>query len=134
MRDVRVDAVLLALGAVELATGVLMLAAPATFFDLIASFEPPNDHFIRDLGTFTVAYGAALLWSVRAPAWRLPLIAFGLAQFALHVVNHIADVDAAREEGHGVVNVITLSLGLLLLAWLARAERARLRAGSAGRG
>ena len=118
---------LLALGAIQLLTGLLMLAAPGTFFDAVASFAPRNDHFIRDLGTFQAAYGATLLWSVRAAAWRLPLIGLGLVQFALHVVNHLVDIDATREEAHGVTNVVTLSAGLILLAWLARAERARTR-------
>lgn len=110
------------LGAVQLLTGVVMLVDPGFFYREIASYPPPNDHFTRDLGTFTVALGLALLWSARAPSWRLPLLAFALVQFALHTVNHLVDIDATETSSHGPVNFAAIAVGTAFVALLFVAE------------
>jgi inner membrane transporter RhtA len=48
-----------AVGAAHAVFGLVMLFAPGPFYDGLATFEPRNDHFIRDLGTFYVALGVA---------------------------------------------------------------------------
>ena len=126
---------LLMLGVIQVATGAVMLADPGFFYDEIASFAPENEHFIRDIGTFTIAFGVALLWSVRTPSWRLPLLAFGLLQYVLHTVNHLVDIDATETDAHGPVNFVVIAIGtgfvLLLLYGEARRRRGPGGAGSA---
>ena len=116
------------LGAVQLATGIVMLADAGFFYREVASFAPANDHFIRDIGTFTAALGLALLWAARTPSWRLPLLAFALVQYALHSVNHLVDLDATETSSHGPVNLAAIAVGTgfvaLLLAAEARGQRA----------
>ena len=119
------------LGLVQTLTGVVMLVDARFFYDRVASFAPENEHFIRDIGTFTLALGLALLWSVRAPAWRLPLLAFALLQYAMHGVNHLVDIDATRTDSHGPVNFIAIAAGTGFVLLLLHGERARRR--TAGR-
>jgi hypothetical protein len=119
---------LLILGVVQVATGVVMLIDPGFFYDQIASFAPENEHFIRDIGTFTGAFGLALLWSVRTPSWRLPLLAFGLVQYALHTVNHLVDIDATATDSHGPVNFVAIAIGTGFLLFLLHGETRRRRA------
>ena len=119
------------LGLVQTLTGLVMLVDPAFFYDQVASFAPESEHFIRDIGTFTLALGLALLWSVRAPAWRLPLLAFALLQFAMHSVNHLVDIDATRTDSHGPVNFVAIAAGTGFILLLLHGERARRR--TAGR-
>ena len=121
------------LGAVQALTGLVMLADPGFFYEEIASFAPQNDHFIRDIGTYNVAIGFGLLWSVRAPSWRLPLLAMGLVQYVLHAVNHLADIDATVESAHGPANFAAVAIGAGFVALLIYAEASRRRSGPADR-
>ncbi len=119
---------LLILGVIQVATGAVMLLDAGFFYAEIASFAPENAHFIRDIGTFTLAFGLALLWSVRAPSWRLPLLAFGLVQYALHTVNHLVDIDATATDSHGPVNFVAIAIGTGFLVLLLYGETRRRRA------
>ena len=116
---------LVLLGAVQLATGAVMLAGPGFFYDEVASFPPENEHFIRDIGTFTFALGAALLWSVRSPSWRLPVLAFAVLQYVLHSANHLADIDATETSSHGPANFVLIAIGTGFVGLLLYAEARR---------
>ncbi|MBA3326681.1 MAG: hypothetical protein H0T43_00050 [Solirubrobacterales bacterium] len=50
---------LIVLGVFELALGLLMLAAPGTFFSELGPFGTRNDHYIRDAATWELALAAA---------------------------------------------------------------------------
>ena len=115
------------LGAVQVLTGVVMLADAGFFYEQVASFAPENGHFIRDIGTYTLALGAGLLWSIRAPSWRLPLLWVGLLQFGLHAVNHLFDVDATAKDSHGPANFALVAAGAAFLGLLLLGETARRR-------
>lgn len=125
--DRAVAAGLAVLGVIQTLTGIVMLADPGLFYEEVASFAPENAHLFRDVGTFQLAFGLALLWSVRRPSWRLPLIAFGFVQFTLHAINHLADIDETVVPSHGEANFAAITLGALTLALLLYAERRRLR-------
>lgn len=125
---------LIALGAIQALTGAVMLVDAGSFYDRIASFAPQNGHFIRDLGTFELSFGLALLWSVRRPAWRLPLIAFGALQLVLHAINHLVDIDATEEASHGPANLVAVALGALAFGLLLYGETRRLRRVKTGGG
>jgi hypothetical protein len=120
------------LGAVQLLTGVVMLADAGFFYAEVATFAPENGHFIRDIGTYNVAIGAGLLWSARVPSWRLPLLAVGLLQYVLHAINHLVDIDATTEAAHGPANFAAVAIGAAFVALLMYGEANRRRGGAAG--
>ncbi len=56
-----------------------------------------NDHYLRDTATFNLAFGAALAVAVkRRQTWRTPVLCCVALQFALHAINHLADIGAAQ--------------------------------------
>ena len=105
-------------GAVHLLLGVLMAAAPGTFFDEIGPYPPQNDHYIRDVATFYLALGAVAVLAVSRRSWRVPVLAFALLQYLLHAVNHLIDVGDADPEALGPVNLVSLAVTTALLGWM----------------
>jgi len=111
---------LLALAAVNLVTGLAMALAPRAFFDEIAPFGAYNDHYIRDLATWTLAIAAAYALAAERPAGRGPVLAVGVVQGALHVANHVIDIGDTDPSWAGPVNVVVLGVYLAVLVWLLR--------------
>ena len=109
-----------ALGAYHLLLGAFMALAPRRFFDDIATYGAYNDHYIRDLATFYLALGAALVMAATRRAWQVPLLAFALLQYALHVVNHLIDIGDTEPGWIGPVNAIALAVVAVLLWWMLR--------------
>lgn len=124
------------LGLYHLLTGALALFAPGTFFDEIGRYGAENLHYVGDVGSFTMAYGIALLLAVGRRSWWMPILAVGAIWYALHAFNHVFDTDEARSDARGWVDTLLLAGGAVALAWLA-AQAGRLephgRASSAGR-
>jgi hypothetical protein len=118
-----------AVGATSLLLGVLMVATPGDFFDRIGPFGTRNSHYIRDVATWQLAFGAALVVAVRRPGWRVALLAFGLLQTGLHTVNHLIDVGKADPGWVGPADAIALAALTAAFAWLlvgaVREERLR---------
>jgi hypothetical protein len=104
--------------AYHLAIGLLMVVAPETFFARIGPFGALNEHYIRDVATYNLAFGAAFVVAVVRPGWRLPVLALATLQFALHTVNHLVDIGEARHEVIGVVDFVSLLVASALLAML----------------
>jgi hypothetical protein len=117
MRD-RVGVLLLLFGAAQIALGLMMVLAPGAFFDHIGPYAPRNDHYIRDVATFYLALGGVAVASWQRPAWRVPVLVFALAQYALHAVNHLVDVNEADPESLGPVNLASLAATAALLGWM----------------
>jgi hypothetical protein len=112
------------LAAYHLALGIFMAAAPGAFYDALGPFPPENHHYIGDVATFYLAFGAALAVAVRRPAWRVPVLALVLAEYVLHVLNHAKDVGAAVTDAKGVTSLVSLAaLSALIGALLWRAAR-----------
>ena len=109
---------LLAFAVGHLLLGLLMAAAPGTFFEEIGPYPPQNDHYIRDVSTFYFALGAAALVAWRRPAWRVPVIGFALIQYSLHAVNHLVDIGEADPEALGPVNLATIAITAAALGWM----------------
>jgi threonine dehydrogenase-like Zn-dependent dehydrogenase len=120
-----VDAALLVVGVAQLVPGALALLAPGAFYDLIGPYPPENPHFVKDLGSWQIALGAAALYAVRRPAWRAPMLAVLALQYALHAVSHLIDVDASDPAWNGPVVLATQALGAAVLAALFVRERKR---------
>jgi hypothetical protein len=126
MTERTLRAVILLLGVYHLATGLLALVAPGTFFDEIGRYGAENLHYVGDVGAFTAAYGVALLLAASRPSWWAPVLAVGAIWYALHALNHAFDVDEARSDARGLADTLLLALGAVALGYLAWvAERLR---------
>lgn len=132
-RDV-VGAGLVAFAAVQLATGLFQALAPATFWEEVGPFGDRNDHYVRDLAAYTIPLGLVLLLAVRRRSWRVPVLVFSVAYYALHTVSHLIDVTEADPEVNGPVTLALVAGGTLVLAWLLRRALSEERAGSGGTG
>ncbi len=120
-----VTVVLLIVGVTQVAAGLLAFLAPGAFYDLIAGYPPENDHFLKDVGSWSVALGAIALYGARRADWRVPLLALIGLQYALHTGAHIVDAGDAEESRYDVVAIVTQGFGALLLLGLFLRERAR---------
>lgn len=110
----------LAFGIYHLALGVFMLVAPGTFFEEVGPFGARNDHYIADVATFELAFGAGLVAAQRLRAWRAPVLGVVTLQFALHSINHLVDAGEAEPESVGWFDFFALTLSTAVLAWLFR--------------
>jgi hypothetical protein len=115
-------ALLIVFAAVQVVTGALLWLAPGFFHDEIGPYGARNDHYMADLATWYLALGAAAFAAVRRPAWRVPVLALALVQYALHSLNHVIDVSEADPSWIGPANLVSLVLGTLLLGWMLRGE------------
>ena len=109
-----------ALAATQLALGLWMAVSPRSFFDAIGPFGAYNDHYVRDVATWYLAFGAALAVAVRRQSWRAPLLGLAVLQYGLHTVNHLVDIGDADPGWVGVFDAVTLGLTTVLLAGLFR--------------
>jgi hypothetical protein len=127
-RETAIRAGVAVLGASALITAFIMVIDPSGFLDEVGRFGTANDHLVRDMATWSAAYGAALLIAVRLASWRVPVLALGVIQGVLHVANHIADAGIANPDWKGLGNVVALGAITLVTAWLLVAQRREERA------
>jgi hypothetical protein len=112
-------AVLVVLGAVNVATGALALLAPDTFFDEVGRYGVENSHYVGDVGAFVLAFGIAVLVAAWRPSWRVPVLGLGAVWYGLHAVNHLFDVGEARSDQRGMLDTAYIAIGAALFAYLA---------------
>ena len=117
--------VLIVAGAASVLTGAWMFLSPGSFYDVVATFPPRNDHFVRDIGSFNVALGAAALYAAPRPAWHAPMLGVLTVQYGLHTVSHLIDIDGGEPEAIGVVNFVLLLVATLVIGAVALRARAR---------
>jgi hypothetical protein len=115
-------ALLIVFAATQVILGALLWLTPGFFFDEIGPYGTRNVHYMGDRATWYLALGAAAFVAVGRTAWRIPVLAIALAQYALHSVNHLIDVGDAEPEWLGPANLASLLLGVLLLGWMLRTE------------
>ena len=125
-------AVLAFVAAYHVATGLLALVAPDTFFDRIGHYGIENSHYVGDVGAFMLAFGVAVGISVVRPAWRAPILWLGALWYGFHAINHAFDTGEAKSEERGWGDTIAILFGAAASAWLARVSE-RLNAGVPGR-
>lgn len=106
----------------QLALGALLWLAPGFFYENVGPYGPRNDHYMGDVATFYVALGAVTLVAARRAAWRVPVVALALAQYALHSVNHLIDVGEADPGWLGPANLAGLAATAVLLGWMLAAS------------
>jgi hypothetical protein len=129
MSERSLQVVLALIGAINAGLGALALIAPDTFFDQIGKYGVENSHYVGDVGAFVLAFGIAVLISIRLPAWRVPVLALGAIWFGFHALNHVFDTGEAKSEARGWADTIYIAAGAVLLAYLARVAA---RLGSTG--
>jgi len=88
-----------AIGTFFAAQGLWAFLAPRSFYDALATFEPFNEHFVRDIGAIQAGVGVGgAIGALRVRALVAGLA--GLAGFqVLHVASHIIDRDAGGRPG-----------------------------------
>lgn len=109
---------LLAFGIVSLLIGLFQVVDPAGFVHDIGPYGTTNEHYVRDLSTWSLSFGVVLVLGAGRPAWHVPLLTLAALQGALHLVNHLADVGAADPASMGIVNAVALAVVLGVLLWL----------------
>jgi len=115
-----------ALGVFHMLEGIYMMLAPGSFYSRIGTYGLENTHYVADVGSFVLAFGVGLLLAAGRPTWRTPVLAVGAIWYALHALNHLVDIGDARSTARGVIDTLLLTLGAILLAWLANvAQRER---------
>ena len=118
-------ALLLVVGAASLITGAWLFLAPGSFYDVIATYPPRNDHFLRDVGSFNVALGAAAIYGARRASWRAPMLGILALQYGLHTISHLINIDDTDPKSLGVVNFVLLLVVTVVLAAFFVRERER---------
>jgi hypothetical protein len=110
---------LILLAAIQLLIGVFQAIAPGTFVDEVAPFGAgADDHFLRDLATFQLAVGGALLLAVRRPSWRVPVLFLATLQGILHTINHLVDIGDTDPGWLGPFDFFSLLLLTAITAWV----------------
>lgn len=98
--------------------GVWAMAAPRSFFDTVALFEPYNQHFLQDIGAFQIGLGAVLLLGVAAPANGLGVALLGVGVgAAAHTVSHIIGRDLGGKPLSDIPALALLTALLLAAGW-----------------
>jgi hypothetical protein len=133
--DVALRAGLVAFAIYHLALAGFMALAPHTFYTAIGPFGARNDHYVRDVASYSAALGVGFAVAVRHASWRVPVLALATVQFALHSLNHLLDIGDAHPAWNGYFDFFSLLGATLLLLWLLRLARAQRRLSpAAGKG
>jgi hypothetical protein len=109
---------LLNFAVVHVGLGAWQLIAPGSFFDVLGPFGSSNEHYTRDVGTFTLALGVAFAIAWRRPQWRIGVVGYALFQYAFHAVNHLVDIGDADPERMGPIDFAAIGLTAAVLGWL----------------
>lgn len=80
-----------AAAAFYLGIGVWAFAAPASFFARIATFPPYNEHFLHDIGAFTIGLGAAAVAGLLVSDGLTATLAGVAVGSVLHEAAHVMD-------------------------------------------
>lgn len=119
-----------AIGVVIGAQGLWAFVSPRSFYDALATFEPFNAHFLRDIGAFQIGIGVAGVVS----ALRTSAVVVGLTGLAavqvVHVVSHVIDRDAGGRPGFDITALgLAALLTLAALVFAVREDRPPNRSG-----
>lgn len=100
-------------------SGTWAMVDPESFFDIAATFDPYNQHFVQDIGAFQIGLGAVLLlasWP-DADGLAVALLGVGIGSLA-HVISHAVGHDLGGTPEVDIpffstITVLTLSAGYL---------------------
>ena len=91
--------------------GAWAMAAPESFFDRIALFEPYNQHLLQDIGAFQLGLGAVLLLATLAPALdslTVALLGTGVGA-AAHAISHVIGRDLGGKPSSDIPMFVVLA-------------------------
>jgi len=78
-----------------IANGVWMLLDPGQWYEHLPAGVPDtgplNSHFVRDIGCAFLTTGIGLLWALRAPGFRTPLVGVAALFYVAHAILHVHD-------------------------------------------
>ena len=97
--------------------GLWAFAAPQSFFDTIATFEPYNAHFLHDVGAFMLGLGATLLLATRMTDGLGVALWGASVGNAFHLLSHIMDTDLGGKPATDIPFFAVIALVLLAAAW-----------------
>lgn len=87
--------VVAAIAVLGVANGIWMLLDPGHWYEHLPAGVPDtgplNSHFVRDIGCAFLATGIGLLWAVRAPRFRTPLVGVVALFYVAHAILHVHD-------------------------------------------
>jgi hypothetical protein len=87
--------VVLVIGVGGFANGIWMLVEPGHWYEHLPAGVPDtgplNSHFVRDIGCAFVTTGVALLWALRRPDFRTPLVSVAALFYVAHAILHVHD-------------------------------------------
>jgi len=113
-----VGAALVALAIGHIALGAYQLIDPGSFFRELGPFGVRNDHYTRDVGTFTLALGMGFAVAARRRTWRLGIIGYALLQYVFHSINHLVDINKAHPHRLGPEDFAELAVTAAIIGWL----------------
>lgn len=101
-------------GTLITAQGVWAFLAPRSFYDTLATFEPYNAHFLRDIGTIQIGLGVAgVVGALRSRGVVAGLA--GLSAFqVLHVVSHVIDRHHGGHPGFDIPALAVFALATVV--------------------
>jgi len=110
----------------NVANGVWMLADPQSWYNrlpaAVPDFGPLNEHFVRDIGSFFLVVGAALIGAALSRPMRLPGIVFASAFVWLHALVHVYDTARGLvAASHWLVDLVPVYLPAVVLVFALRA-------------
>jgi uncharacterized membrane protein len=108
-----------------LVTGAWAFVAPASFFDVIAPFEPYNRHFIHDAGAFSIGVSVGLLLTSAHQTGAAVGLGGYTASAVLHLISHLLDHDLGGNPARDLPYLTVLAIAGI--AGLAAIRRRRSR-------
>jgi uncharacterized membrane protein (DUF2068 family) len=113
-------------GVIQLVQGLWMVVDPGSFFDAVGPFGVRNDHYTRDMATWSLAIGPVCLWAARRDhRTRAAVLLIAGLEAAIHTVNHIVDAGDADPHWVGIFDAVSLAafaVALLVLSSFATKE------------
>jgi hypothetical protein len=102
------------------ASGVWALVSPESFFDALVRFDPYNQHFVQDIGSFLIGLGSVLLLASlpsRADALAVALLGVGIGSLA-HTVSHVIGINLGGRPAIDIPLLGGMTVVLLVAGWL----------------
>ncbi|MBF8290260.1 MAG: hypothetical protein HW391_1228 [Chloroflexi bacterium] len=99
--------------------GAWAMVDPNSFFEVLARFEPYNQHFLQDIGAFQIGLGMVLLLAgllVRPDGLTVALLGVGVGA-ALHAVSHVLGRDLGGVPERDIPSFAVLAAALLTAGW-----------------
>jgi len=117
------SAVFWVVGVLNLANGLWMLLAPASWYHGLPAGVPDtgplNVHFVRDIGAAFTTVGVALCVAAPAAERRRGVLLAVALFYVLHALVHVADLTSARLDAeHWLIDLPGVFLPALVLAVL----------------